>query len=122
MFANPATMLPQVASGKLRALAITGPARLSTAPEIPTTSESGVPGYEAETWFGISAPARTPEAIVNRLSAELAKTLNAKEVRERLEAQGAIVIASSPAEFNRRIQADIVKWRSVITTAGIKMD
>ena len=122
MFANPVTTLPQVASGKLRALAITGPARLATAPDIPTASESGVPGYEAETWFGISAPARTPEAIVNRLSTELAKVLNAKDVRERLEAQGAIVIASSPADFNRRIQADIVKWRSVITTAGIKMD
>ena len=122
MFANPVTALPQIKSGKLRALAITGPARLANAPEIPTASEAGVPGFEAGTWFGIAAPAHTPEAIVNRLSAELAKTLNSTEVRANLEAQGAITIASSPAEFERRIQADIVKWRQVINTAGIKLD
>ena len=122
MFANPVTTLPQIKSGKLRALAITGPARLPNAPEIPTASEAGVPGFEAGTWFGIVAPAHTPEAIVNRLSAELARTLKSTEVRANLEAQGAITIASSPAEFERRIQADIVKWRQVINTAGIKLD
>ena len=122
MFANPVTTLPHVKSGKLRALAVTGQARFPNAPDIPTASEAGVPGFEAETWFGIAAPVPTPEAIVNRLSAELARVLNSKDVRANLEAQGAVVIASSPADFERRIQADVVKWRQVITSAGIKLD
>ena len=122
MFANPVTTLPQVKSGKLRALAVTGPVRLANAPEIPTASEAGAPGFQAETWFGISAPAGTPEAIVNRLSDELARVLNAKDVRASLEAQGAILVASSPQDFQRRIQSDVAHWRKVITAAGIKLD
>ena len=122
MFANPVTTLPHVKSGKLRALAITGPARFPNAPDIPTASEAGVAGFEAETWFGIAAPARTPEVVVNRLSTELARVMNSKDVRANLEAQGAVVVASSPAEFERRIQADVVKWRQVITSAGIMLD
>ena len=122
MFANPVTTLPYVRSGKLRALAVTGPTRLADAPDIPTVSESGLPGYEAETWFGIAAPAGTPEAIVNRLAEELSKVMNAKDVRASLESQGAIIVASTPSEFSRRIRADIVNWRSVITTARISLD
>ena len=122
MFANPVTTLPFVRSGKLRALAITSPARLATAPEIPTASEAGVPGFEAGTWFGIVAPARTPEAIVNKLSAELSRILKSPEVRANLESQGALTIASTPMEFERRIHDDVAKWRQVITTAGIKLD
>ena len=122
MFANPVTTLPYVKSGKLRALAITAPARLPSAPDIPTASEAGVPGFEAGTWFGIAAPAKTPEAIVNRLSVELARVLSTNEVRNSLDAQGAITIGSTPAEFERRIHADTAKWRQVITTAGIKLD
>ena len=122
MFANPVTTLPYVKSGRLRALAITAPARLPGAPDIPTAAEAGVPGFEAGTWFGIAAPAKTPEAIVNRLSAELARVLNTNEVRNSLDAQGAITIGSTPAEFERRIHADTAKWRQVITTAGIKLD
>jgi tripartite-type tricarboxylate transporter receptor subunit TctC len=122
MFANPVTTLPQVRSGKLRALAITAPARFPNAPEIPTASEAGAPGFEAGTWFGIAAPARTPEAIVNRLSTELARILKSPEVRASLEAQGAITVASSPPEFERQIKADIAHWRQVINTAGIKLD
>ena len=122
MFANPVTTLPYVRSGKLRALAVTGPTRLADAPDIPTVSESGLPGYEAETWFGIAAPAGTPEAIVNRLAEELSKVMNAKDVRASLESQGAIIVASTPSEFSRRIRADIVNWRSVITAARISLD
>ena len=122
MFANPVTTLPLVAAGKLRALAITSPTRFVNAPDIPTASESGVPGYEAETWFGIVAPAKTPEAIVDRVATELARSLGAGEVRTRLEAQGAVVIVNTPAEFQRRIRTDIERWRKVITSAGIKLD
>lgn len=122
MFANPVTALPLVRSGKLRALAVTGLTRLPNAPEIPTVAESGLPGYVAETWFGIAAPAGTPEAIVNRISAELSKALNNKELRAGLEAQGLDVIASNPNEFARRIKADVANWREVITAAKITLD
>jgi len=122
MFANPVTTLPQVRAGKLRALAVTGPARFAGAPEIPTVAESGVPGYDAQTWFGIAAPAGTPEAIVGKLSAELQKVMNSKEVRGALEAQGAVVIASTPADFARRIRSDIDTWRDIIRSAKISLD
>ena len=122
MFANPVTTLAHVRSGKLRALAVTGPARFVGAPDIPTVAESGVPGYEAETWFGIAAPAGTPEAIVNRLAAELSKIMNGKELRTGLESQGMIVVANTPAEFARRIQSDVAAWRKVITSAKISLD
>jgi len=89
---------------------------------VPTVAEAGVPGYEAETWFGISAPAGTPEAIVNRLSAELARVMNSAEVRPGLESQGVIIVANTPAEFAKRIAADVAYWRRVITTAKISLD
>ena len=122
MFANPVTTLPHVRSGKLRALAVTSPARFANAPEIPTVAEAGVPGYDAETWFGIAAPAGTPAVIVNRLAAELSKIMHEKEVRGGLESQGAIVVANTPAEFAQRIQADVAKWRTVIRSANIALD
>lgn len=122
MFANPVTTLPLVRTGKLRALAVTGATRFAGAPDIPTVQESGVPGYEAETWFGIAAPAGTPEAIVNRLSAELVKVMNNKEVRSTLESQGAVVIASNPSDFSRRIKSDIASWRDIISAAKISLD
>jgi len=122
MFANPVTTLANVRAGKLRALATTGPKRLESASNIPTVSESGVPGYEAETWFGVVAPLGTPDAIVNRLSTELAKVMNSAEVRSGLEAQGVIIVANTPAEFGKRIQSDISHWRKIITTAKISLD
>ena len=122
MFANPVTTLANVRAGKLRALATTGPKRLESASNIPTVSESGVPGYEAETWFGVVAPLGTPDAIVNRLSAELAKVMNSADVRTGLEAQGVIIVANTPAEFGKRIQSDISHWRKIITTAKISLD
>ena len=96
--------------------------RLDNAGNIPTVSEAGVPGYAAETWFGIVAPIGTPDAIVNRLSSELAKVMNSTEVRGGLEAQGVIIVASTPAEFGRRIQSDVTHWRKIITTAKISLD
>lgn len=122
MFANPVTTLTHVQGGKLRALAVTGPKRLANAPNVPTVAESGVPGYEAETWFGIVAPTGTPEPIVGRLSGELARIMNSNEVRAPLESQGVIIVANTPAEFARRISADVVHWRKIITAARISLD
>ncbi len=117
LFGNPVTSLPFVRSGKLRALAVTGKERLAVAPDIPTLAESGVPGFDAGTWFGICAPADTPEPIVNRLSASMAAAL--KEASDRFVSQGAVVIGNTPAEFGRQIQADIAKWRKVVSAAKI---
>ena len=122
MFANPVTTLQYVRTGKLRSLAVTSPNRLANAPDIPTVAETGVPGYEAETWFGIAVPVGTPDAIVQRLAAELARVMNTSEVRASLESQGVTVVASTPADFAKRIEADIVKWRAVIQGAGIALD
>jgi tripartite-type tricarboxylate transporter receptor subunit TctC len=122
MFANPVTTLQQVRAGKLRALAVTGTSRFSGAPDIPTVAESGVPGYEAETWFGIAAPAGTPDAVVNKLSTALQEVMNSKEVRSALEPQGAVIIANNPQQFAKRIQSDIAKWREIIHSARISLD
>jgi tripartite-type tricarboxylate transporter receptor subunit TctC len=122
MFGNPVIMLPHIASGKVRALAVTGTTRLPQAPDIPTAAEAGVPGFEADTWFGIAVPSKTPDPIVERLSSALAAHLNAPDTRRGLEAQGAVVVASTPTDFGRRIGQDIERWRKVITTAGIKLD
>ena len=122
MFANPVTTLQYVRAGKLRALAVTSPTRLTNSPDIPTVAESGVPGYEAETWFGIAVPVGTPEFIVQRLATELSRIMNTSAVRESLDLQGVMVVASTPADFAKRIAEDIVKWREVIQGAGISLD
>lgn len=122
MFNSPVTSLPQVQSGKLRALAVTSRTRLAGAPAIPTVAESGLPGFDAGTWFAIVAPAGTPAAVVNILSAEIAKTLAVRETREKLAAQGVEAIGSTPAELGRLIQADIAKWADVIKRGGITAD
>ena len=122
MFANPVTTLALVRAGKLRALAVTGTSRFAGAPDVPTVAESGVPGYQAETWFGISAPAGTPQAIVDKLSAGLQKAMSSPDVRGTLESLGAVVIASNPADFGKRIGSDVQAWREIIRTAKISID
>ncbi len=122
MFANPVTTLAHVRAGKLRALAVTGTSRFSGAPDVPTVAESGVPGYQAETWFGISAPAGTPQPIIDKLSAGLQKAMNSPEVRGTLESLGAVVIASNPADFGKRIGSDVQVWREIIRSAKISID
>jgi tripartite-type tricarboxylate transporter receptor subunit TctC len=122
MFNNPLTALPHVNSGKLRALGVTSAKRLSVAPGIPTVAESGVPGFDVGTWFAIVAPAGTPAAAVNRISAEIARGLAVRETREKLAAQGVEVVGSTPAELGRLIQADVAKWADVIKRGGIRQE
>lgn len=122
MFNNPLTSLPHVESGKLRAIAVTSKARLAAAPGIPTVAESGLPGFDVGTWFAIVAPAGTPAAIVNRLSAEIAKAVAGRETREKLAAQGVEAIGSTPAELARIIQADVAKWAAVVKRGGVTAD
>lgn len=112
--------LPHVRSGKLRGLAVTTRARSRAAPEIPTVAESGVPGFQATTWYALLAPAGTSPAIVKKLHAEAVQALRSPAVTDRLVAQGAEPIANSPDELRAFLQNEIDVWTKVIRQANIR--
>jgi tripartite-type tricarboxylate transporter receptor subunit TctC len=114
------TVILHARAGKLRALATTGPKRTPVAPDIPTVAESGVPGYEVTTFYGVSAPAKTPRAIIDRLHAEIVRALNSPDVRDRLQALGADPVGNTPEQYTAFMQNEIAKWTKVIRAAGIK--
>ena len=122
MFDNMPPSLPHIKSGKLKALAVSGGERTSVFPDLPTIAESGLPGFDAGSWFGILAPAGTPPAIVNRLNAVIVKSLTSPELRERLSSQGAAPVGGTPEQFGRHIRAEIAKWAKVIKAANVKLD
>ena len=117
-----ASTLPQVRAGKLRALAITSPARSSLAPEIATMAESGMPGYDVAPWFGALTRAGTPPEIVARLNAEMVRILNLPDVRATLAAQGVTIIAGTPDGFAKYIDQEIARWAKVVRETGAKAD
>jgi tripartite-type tricarboxylate transporter receptor subunit TctC len=114
--------LPQVRAGKLRGLGVTSKQRSSVVPDIPTIAEAGLPGYESSTWYGMLAPAGTSAVIVKTLHGEMAQVLKLDDIREKLLAQGLEPVGNSPAEFASIIAAELVKWRNVVTAAGVKVD
>jgi tripartite-type tricarboxylate transporter receptor subunit TctC len=120
-FANIVNVLPLAREGKLRALAITSIKRSPLAPELPTMAESGYPGFEAVPWFGLVAPAGTPQDIVDKLYAETVKTLALPEVRKKFEELGIEPVGNTPAEFAAVIRKEIPEWAKVIKDAGIKL-
>ena len=122
MFANLAAAMPEIQSGKLRALAVTGAKRSAAAPQLQTVAEAGVPGYEVTSWFGVLAPAATRPEIVARINSDFVRTVNAPEVKERLATQGAEVVGSTPQEFAAHIRAEAARWSKVIKAAGIRAD
>ncbi len=122
MFANTLSSLPMVKAGRLRALAISSNKRSPSAPDLPTVAESGLPGFEASTWFGMLAPAGTPKAIIARLNGEVRKILQMPDVLERLKAQGADPIGSTPEEFRDYIKSELVKWEKVVKAAGVRIE
>ena len=121
VFANVPVVLPHARAGRLRGIAMTSKERLKAAPDFPTVAESGVPGYEAGTWFGMFAPRGTPREIVAKLSADCRTALNARPVADKLAEIGYSVVASSPAEFTQRMESEYSKWGRVIKEAGIRM-
>jgi tripartite-type tricarboxylate transporter receptor subunit TctC len=121
VFANVPVVLQYARAGRLRGIAMTSKERLKAAPDFPTVAESGVPGYEAGTWFGMFAPRATPREIVAKLSADSKAALNAKAVSGKLAEIGFDVVASDPAEFTRRMETEYAKWGKVIKLAGIRM-
>src|SRR5471032_42767 len=122
MFANTLSVLPYVNSGRLHALAISSAKRSAAAPALPTIAETGMPGFEASTWFGMLAPTGTPKDILVRLNSEIRKIVQTKTVSDALIAQGADPIGSTPEEFQTRIKSDIDKWTRTIKAAGVQAE
>lgn len=120
MFAPPQTVEPLVKAGQLKALATTGKTRSPLFPDLPTASESDLPGYEAVGWFGLLAPAHTADAIVNKLNAAIVEILQSADVRERLAKLGAEPHPMTPAQYGSFITADLAKWTQVLHDAEAK--
>jgi tripartite-type tricarboxylate transporter receptor subunit TctC len=117
-----ATALPQVRSGKLRALAVTGSRRLPELPDVPTIAEAGFPGADVSTWWGILGPAHMPRPVLERLNASLMKALQAPDVRARFAALGGEAAGSSPEEFERVLRNDLARFDTIVREARIKAD
>jgi len=123
MFDNLANALPNVRAGRLRALAVTTLARSPAMPDLPTMAESGLPGFDLTTWFGLMVPAGTPPEIVVKLNAEIVRALNAKDMRERLEKMGAEPPANNtPEHFAAFIRAEAGKYAKVVKDSGAKVE
>ncbi len=122
MFDNLASALTQVRAGKVKAIAVTTAKRSTLAPELPTVAESGVPGFDISTWFGLFVPAGTPPEVVARLHAEFTRALAAPDVRERMLKLGAEPVGNRPEEFAAYIRAEAEKYARVVKASGAKAD
>ena len=122
LFVSLPAVLQHLRAGRLKALAVTSEERSLAAPDVPTIAESGVPGCVVNSWYGALAPAKTPLAIVARLQAAFAQVLALPEVKEKLFRQGAEAMASTPAEFERRIHDELQQWEYVIREAKIRAE
>ncbi|HEX6064499.1 MAG TPA: tripartite tricarboxylate transporter substrate-binding protein, partial [Longimicrobiales bacterium] len=109
-----------VEAGRLRAIAVSGAQRSPALPGVPTVAESGVPGFEAGSWYGLLAPAATPRGIVERLNGEVLRVLKLPDVRSRLLAEAFDIPLDTPESFAAHIRADVPKWAKVIRDAGIR--
>ena len=116
-------MLTHVRAPKLRALAVTSARRIPALPDLPTMIEAGVPGYEATAWFGVFAPAATPNEIVVKLNQDIGRILQMPDVLERISQQGsAEIIGGTPEQYGAFVRAEIAKWAKVVKESGAKAD
>jgi tripartite-type tricarboxylate transporter receptor subunit TctC len=122
MFLDLPVLLPHIQSGAIRALAVGGRQRVAPLPDLPTLNELGYPQMEADNWYGMVAPAKTPPAIVAKLNAAVLTAMQAPEVQEKLAPQGAILAGDTPEEFGAYIASEIAKWAKVVQAAGIKVN
>jgi tripartite-type tricarboxylate transporter receptor subunit TctC len=122
LMGNVLSSLQYAKAGKLRALAVSTGKRSDAVPALPTLPEAGVPGYECSTWHGWFAPGGTPAAIVNKLSAELARSVKSPDVQARLHPDGAEGVGSSPEQLRQFVVTDIARWRKVVKDAGISLE
>ena len=114
--------LPHIKSGKLRALAVTTPQRIAMLPDVPSTAEAGMPGFEVTSLFGVLVPAGTPKEIINRLNAEITKMLLLPDVKAQLLGQGAFTVTTTPEQAATRVHQEVAKWATVIKDADVKPD
>ncbi len=121
-FASQITTQALLKGGRLKALAVTSAKRAASLPEVPTIAESGLAGYEVLNWFGLTAPAKLPPAIVARLNAAFARSLQYPDAREKLVAEGSELVGNAAAEFTAFLKNDLTKWAKVVKEAGIKID
>ena len=121
-FTGATPLIPHIKQGKLRPIAVGGTKRIAALPDVPTVAESGLPGFETSQWYGILAPAGTPDAIVKKLNTELNRILKSPEVVERMTADGSVPQGSTPEEFAKFIASEQKRWGQVVKTANIKPD
>ncbi len=114
--------MPHIKSGRLRSLAITTATRYPGLPDLPTIAESGVPDYEASTWFGVVLPTKAPREVVARLNTEINRALSLPGTRERFEQLGAVPSSGTPEQFGAFISAEIAKWANVVKATGVKVE
>ena len=122
VFATSQTSLPQAKAGRLRAIAVTTPERISAEPSLPTIAESGVPGYEVVNWLAMIGPKGLPRAVVDRLNGEINSILKQKDFAERLEASGVSPGGGTPEQLYEQIRKEIAQWRTVVQRAGVKAE
>ena len=113
---------PHVASGRLRAIAVTSRERLAAMPEVPTVSEAGLNGYESSQWYGLLAPAGTPPEVLNLLNAQVARIMRSAEMKITMTNDGLVPIGSSREQFAAHIRSEIDKWARVISASGARVD
>ncbi len=122
MFTGVPAVIEQVKAGKLRAIAVSSPNRVKAVPDLPTVAETGYPGFEADQWYGVVAPAGTPQAIITKLNKQINDMLGSPEIATRLASEGAEATPNSPAVFAKLIETEIVRWRDVIQAGGVKAE
>ena len=120
LFTGAPAVLPFVKSGQLRALAVSSSKRLDALPDLPTVAESGIKGFEADQWYGVVAPAGTPNEIVRKLNSQINQALESNELRTRLQNEGAMATPTTPEEFGKLIQREIARWKPVVRAGNIQ--
>ena len=121
-FSSTATAMPHVKSGRLKAIAVTTAKRIPALPEVPTVAESGLPGYDVTLWHGLIGPKGLPRAIVDRINADVTKSLKLKETAEQLQNDGVAPAGGTPEQFAAQIKKEIGIWRKVAADAGVKAE
>ncbi len=120
VFATPLESVPHIKAGRLRPLGVTSAKRSPAMPDLPAIAEAGVTGYEVTNWYGVLAPVKVPRSLVERLNRSIVEALRSPDLAERFRADGVELIGSTPAEFQKHIQAEIRKWEKVVAAVGLK--
>jgi tripartite-type tricarboxylate transporter receptor subunit TctC len=121
-FTGSTVVLPHVRSGRLRALAVSSAQRIPALPDVPTVAENGLPGFEADQWYGLVAPAGTPAAVVSRINAEVNRALVQADVAEQFSREGAVAQPGTPQSFGDLIRREIPRWAEVVKAGNVKAD